>query len=106
MCDETQEHGAIAVFVVVPSDELHEMVIYHDACLLIEDATCGRADEVATNLWLIAILYYAVHLVLASATDLCAYLVVGGWGAEIDSEVYYADVYSRHAETHACEFAF
>jgi len=91
--------------VIVPRDELHEVVSERDARLLIEDARAGIAYEVARHDVVVLESEYARHVALRRLLDLRAYGLVARALVEDGRQVHDRDVRRGNAEAHARELA-
>jgi hypothetical protein len=105
--DEIDDSAGVAELVVIPRDELDELVVEGDTSEGVEDARARVADKVRRDDLVLRVAEDAVegstgcggllHLVLD--------LLVGGRLAEPDRQVDDRDVGYRHAEGHTGELA-
>ena len=105
MLEQTHDHVGVAVLVVVPRDELDEVVVEHDARGLVEDAGAGIGDQVGGDHLVGGVADDALHVGLARVTDGVADIGIGRAGLEVRGQVDHGHVGGRHAEAHAGHLA-
>ena len=105
MLDEVEDSVGVAAFVVVPGDELDEVVGEGNSSVGIEDGRPGVGHEVRADNEVLRVSEDAGHLTVSGGLD-CG-LDVGVLGAllEHDSEVDHGHVGSGDTEGHAGELA-
>ena len=91
--------------VVVPRDQLDEVVVEHNAGRLVEDAGAGAADQVGGNHLIARIADDAVHVRLGRVLDLIADVGIGGRAAQARGQVDHGHVRRGHAEGHTGHLA-
>ena len=103
--DEVEHAVGVAPLVVVPGDELDEVLVERDAGVCVEDRGQRAGNEVARHDGLLGVAQDALELVLRRALDLGLDLVVAGALGELDGEVDDGHVSSADTEGHAGELA-
>jgi len=103
--DEHEQLVGITPLIVIPGNELNELIGKHDACLGVEDGGACIVDEVGGNNVLIGVAEDALELALGSLLHSGADLFVGGGLCEVDGEVNNGNVKSGNTEGHTGELA-
>jgi hypothetical protein len=97
--------GRVAVFVIVPGNELDELRVQHDTSIGIED---GRSDvtlEVSGDKGFIAVSEEGLHVAIGLALDVSADLLVGGGLFESARQVNNGNINSGDTECHTGDLA-
>ena len=105
MLDKVDHAATVPILVVVPSDELHKVVIQRNAGLGVEDAAALVADEVSRDDLVLSVAQDALHLTLGRRLDNSLDLLVGGRPLQAARQVDDGDVGRGHAERHARQLA-
>ena len=105
MGDEVQQLVGVAPLVVVPGNELDEVVVQHDACGLVEDAGLGEARQVGGDHLVRSAGDDALHAVLGGVFHRHADVVIAGGLDEPGSQVHHGHVVGGYPEAHAGHFA-
>ena len=98
---EIQDLVGIAPFVVVPGDELDEVVVQHDAGSLIEDAGLGKARQIGGDHLVGGAGDDALHGIAGGVLHGHAHIVVAGRLDQPGGEIHHRDVVGGHPEAHA-----
>ena len=102
---EVQDLVGVAPLVVVPGDELDEVVVQHDAGGLVKDAGLGEAGEVGGDHLVGGVGDDALHAVAGGVLHGDADIVIAGGLTEPGGEVHHGDVVGGDAEAHAGHLA-
>ena len=104
--DEVDDLVGIAPLVVVPGDQLDELVGQHDARGSVEDRGVAVGDEVGGNDRILGVAQDALPLGgLGGLLHGRADVLIGGRGLEVDGQIDDGDVQRGHAEGHAGQLA-
>ena len=102
---EVNDTVGVAALVVVPGDELDELVVEGNAGGGIEDGGVGVTNEVAGDNFLISVAEDSLELALGGLLDGVLDLLVGGGLLKPAGEVDHRDVGVGHTEGHAGELS-
>ncbi len=102
---EVNDASGVSPLVVVPGDELDELLVEHDSGPGVEDGGADVRLEVGGDEGLVAVSEDALHVAGGGGLDGGADLVVGGGLAEFAGEVDDGNVNGGDAEGHAGELA-
>jgi len=105
LLNEVKHAVGVAPLVVVPRDELDEVVVERDAGLGVEDGRVRVGDEVGRDDVLVRVREDALHRAVGGLLDLRADVGVRGALLHRDRQVHDRDVGGRHAEGHAGQHA-
>ena len=105
MLHQPHDHVGVTPLIVVPGDQLDEVVVEHDAGSLIEDARVRVADEVLRDDLVARVGEDALEGAFARGVDGVADLGVGGGLFEARGQVDDGDIRRGHAEAHAGHLA-
>ena len=105
MLQHTHHHVAVAELVVVPGDELHEVVVQHDAGLLIEHAGAGIGDQVRGHHLVGGVADDVLHIRLGGVANGVADLGIGGGPGQAGGQVHHGHVGGGDPEGHAGHLA-
>ena len=105
MENEVNDAARVAPLVVVPGDELAELVVERDTGLGVEDGRARVVEEVTRHELLISVAHDALEGTLGSLLDDLADLSVGGGVLELEGHVDDGDVGGGDTEGHASELA-
>ena len=104
--DEVDELVGITPLVIVPGDELYEMIVQHDACARIEDGGACVGVEVAGNDGLVGVADDALELLgLGSGLHGSLDLFIGGGLCERAGQVDDGNVDGGNPEAHTGQLA-
>ena len=92
MLHQTHDHVGVTPFVVVPGDQLDEVVVEHDAGSLVEDARVRVADEILRDDLVARVGEDAFEGTFARGVDGVANLGIGGGLFEARGQVDDGDV--------------
>ena len=92
--------AAVTPLIVVPGNELHEVVVQHQAGALVEDAGAGVADEVCRHHLVLGVADDALHVGLTGVANLIADLGVAGGTGESGGQVHHRHIGGGHPEGH------
>ena len=103
---EVDQLVGITPLVVVPGNQLYEVVVQGNACVCIEDAGMGIMIEVGGYYLVLGVIYDALETVaLGSSLHGGLDLIVGSGLLQAAGKVYNGYVGSRYAHGHAGELA-
>ena len=105
VADQFQHLVGITPLVVVPRDELHKVVVEHDAGVGVEDGGVRVAHKVGAHHALFGVAEHALQLVFGSALHGSLDFIVSGRTLQAAGEVHDGNVQRGHAERHAGETA-
>ena len=105
MLDEVEGLGGITPLVVVPGNDLYELIGKSDTGFRVEDRDTRIVDEVGGNDHVLSIAEYPGHFILRSVFHGCAYLVVACRLCKIAGKIDNRDVNGGHTHGHAGELA-
>ena len=105
MGHQVQDLVGVAPLVVVPGDELHEVVVQHDAGGLVEDAGLAEARQVRGNHLVRGVGDDALHAVVGGVLNGHADIVIGGMVLQPGGEVHHGHIVGGHPEAHAGHLA-
>jgi hypothetical protein len=95
---EVADTPRVAPLVVVPRDQLNEVLVQLDAGIGIEDGGSGVADEVGGDDVVFGVLDDALVLVLGTSLDDSLDLIVGSLLLEADNEINDGDIDGGNTE--------
>ena len=102
---EVNNAGRVAVFVIVPGNELDELGVEHDTGFGVEDGRADIALEVGGNEGLVAVSEESLHLALGLGLDGGADLFVGGFLGKTASQVDDGNINGGDTECHTGELS-
>ena len=105
MADEIQQLVAVTPLVVIPGDELHEVLIQRNTRCLVKNAGAGIADQVGGYHLVACIADNTFHVRLGGVLDLVADVRIRCRLAEPRRQVHHGYVCGGYAEGHAGHFA-
>ena len=105
MLNEAEHLVCIAVLVIVPGNDLNELIGEGDTCFGVEDGGAGIGEEVGGNNGLVGVTENALELVFGSFLHCSADLFILCGLFEVNGEVNDGNVQSGNAHSHTGELA-
>ena len=97
--DEIDHTVGVTPLVIVPRDELHEVIVQSDTGLLVEDGGAGIAQEVRGNNFLIGVTQNALQLALGSVLHGLADILIGGGLSQLDGQVHRSEEHTSELQS-------
>ena len=105
MADEIQQLVAVTPLVVVPGNQLHKVIVQHDAGLGVKDGGVRIGVEVGGNDVLIGVIHNALQLALAGSLYGLADLLIGGGLGQRNGQVNNRNIQRGNTEGHTGQLA-
>ena len=106
MSDQGYEFAGISPFIVIPGDQLDEMIVEADTGFSVEDAGVGVGADVGGNQFIGVVLDDAFHVGVGCFLDSFADPVVGRRLFQLGGQVNNRTVIAGNAEAHARHLSF
>jgi hypothetical protein len=103
--DEIEDTARVSPLVIVPGNELDELVVQGDTGLSIEDGGVVVSVQVGRDNLVLGVAENALELTVGSLLDGGLDLVIGSWVLQADSKINDRDILGWDTEGHSGELA-
>ncbi|KAI8439274.1 hypothetical protein MSG28_013111 [Choristoneura fumiferana] len=103
--DEIDDSAGVAILIVVPADQLDEVVVEGDASGSVEDGGVSVSDEVRGHHLVLGVAEHTLHGSLGSFLHLLLDSIIAGGLGQADGQVDNRHVGYRNTESHTSQLA-